>query len=112
MFTHFNHVVFEIGVILPIKEADAVLDCLPALCWKGDSELDHIGSLSVAQFGVVSLVDVDTQILEEQLVTVSGIQVEYGGLTSIGRYTGPPRILLVMRTTGKPAVNSMPYFFL
>lgn len=51
----------EVWVIGPIEKANTVLNGSPALLGEGNSELDHVRSLGIAQLGAVSLVSIDTQ---------------------------------------------------
>jgi hypothetical protein len=51
----------EIGIMLPVEKAHALLNRSPAFLGEGDCELDHVGRLGIAQLGVVALIRIDLQ---------------------------------------------------
>jgi hypothetical protein len=51
-------IVTEVGVRLPVEEADTGLDSSPALLGESDSKHDYVRGLNVAELGVVALVSV------------------------------------------------------
>jgi hypothetical protein len=51
----------QVRVVTPVQQADTLLNGSPTLLRKGNSELDHVGGLRVAQLGVVALVGIDTE---------------------------------------------------
>jgi hypothetical protein len=51
--------VAQVGVGVPVEQADTSHDSSPALLGEGDGKLDHVGGLDVAELGVVTLVRVD-----------------------------------------------------
>ena len=57
----------EIGIRLPIEKSNAGLNSSPTLLGKGDSELDHVGRLRVAQLGGISLVSIDLQDVDRHI---------------------------------------------
>lgn len=53
--------------MLPIQKSDSGLNSGPALLWKGDGKLDHVGRLGIAELGVVALISIDLQDVDRHI---------------------------------------------
>ena len=64
---NLNPIMLKIPILSPIEHLDALLNCSPALLRKSHGKFDHVGSLTVAELRVVTLVVLDLQHIERQM---------------------------------------------
>jgi hypothetical protein len=84
-------IVLQVWITSPVEEANTLLNGGPALLGESDSELDHVGSLCIAQLRVIALIGVNAEDIHGHVDRTLGI-------------------FLVMRTTGIPGMQLIPYF--